>query len=46
MDSNAPAAAAPALPKTVVEEALAEAKAEAEPAAKPLEETTPVSAAA
>ncbi|KAG8950459.1 hypothetical protein FRC04_007474 [Tulasnella sp. 424] len=45
-DSNAPAAAAPAARKTVVEEALAEAKAEAEPAAKPLEETAPVSAAA
>ncbi|KAG9019123.1 hypothetical protein FRB90_006191 [Tulasnella sp. 427] len=46
-DSKVPQVAPPALPKTtVVEEALAEAKKEAELAAKPLEETTPVSAVA
>ncbi|KAG8911723.1 hypothetical protein FRC01_005555 [Tulasnella sp. 417] len=45
-NANAPVATPATLPKTPVEEDLAEAKKESEPAAKPLEETTPVSAAA
>ncbi|KAG8920686.1 hypothetical protein FRC01_000643, partial [Tulasnella sp. 417] len=45
-NANAPATTPATLPKTAVEEDLAEAKKESEPAAKPLEETTPVSAAA
>ncbi|KAG8917544.1 hypothetical protein FRC01_002380, partial [Tulasnella sp. 417] len=45
-NANAPATTPTTLPKTAVEEDLAEAKKESEPAAKPLEETTPVSAVA
>ncbi|KAG8920219.1 hypothetical protein FRC01_000870 [Tulasnella sp. 417] len=44
--ANAHATTPATLPKTAMEEDLAEAKKESEPAAKPLEETTPVSAAA